>query len=62
MVLDSIGELGMLGWAPWVIIRQYFRAIVFCIKRSRNIPGNTLKLLFENMGKLKIVVGETKPC
>ena len=62
MVLDSIGELGMLGWVPWVIIRQYFRAILFCIKRSRNIPGNTLKLLCENIVKLRIVLGKTKTC
>ena len=55
MVLDSIGELGALGWSFSVIWRQRLRAIAFFAKRYRMIPGNRWELLFQNLRTLKIL-------
>jgi glycosyltransferase involved in cell wall biosynthesis len=55
MVLDSIGELGALGWSSSVIRSQRLRAIAFFAKRYRMIPGNRWELLFQNLRTLKIL-------
>ena len=52
MVLDSIGELGALGWSSSVIWRQRVRALFFFAKRYQMIPGNRWKILFQNLRML----------
>jgi glycosyltransferase involved in cell wall biosynthesis len=54
MVLDSIGELGSLGWSSSVIRQQRLRAVVFFTKRYGMIPGNRWKILLNNLRLLKI--------
>jgi len=54
MVLDSIGELGALGWSSSVIQQQCLRAVAFFAKRYGMIPGNRWKILLNNLRLLKI--------
>jgi len=54
MVLDSIGELGALGWSSSVIRRQRLRALAFFAKRYRMIPGNRWELLLRNLRSMKL--------
>jgi glycosyltransferase involved in cell wall biosynthesis len=54
MVLDSIGELGDLGWSSSVIRRQRLRALAFFAKRYRMIPGNRWELLLRNLRSMKV--------
>jgi glycosyltransferase involved in cell wall biosynthesis len=54
MVLDSIGELGALGWSSSVIRRQRLRALAFFAKRFRMIPGNRWELLLRNLRSMKV--------
>ncbi|MCE9588239.1 MAG: hypothetical protein K8R57_07995 [Verrucomicrobia bacterium] len=54
MVLDSIGELGALGWKSSVIHCQYLHGFVFFLKRFGKIPGDRWKILLHSFRMLKI--------
>lgn len=55
MVLDSIGELGILGWRYPVVFHQYLRAMAFFLRRHSRIPGRRWSLLIRNLRSIKIL-------
>ena len=55
MVLDSIGELGALGWRYPIVLRQYLRAMAFFLRRYARIPGRRWSLLTQNLRSIKVL-------
>ena len=52
MVLDSIGELGLLGWPIRIVLLQYLRATYYFLKRYTKIRGDRWKIYWGNILKI----------
>lgn len=52
MVLDSIGELGDLGWRPRVVWNQRLRVAAYFVKNFGRLPGNRWQLLGKAMSQI----------
>lgn len=49
MVLDSIGELGFLGWPNGIVLRQYLRATYFFLKNYSKISAKRWNIYLESI-------------